>query len=370
MTQNFQRLTSGLDAEQRAPASIAESQQKLLARQDKSIRNATKQRREMATIRRDLCSTSRTFRREHTQTREQIVRSETTVIDTLSSKLHEMHVTTSKSTQSATCSEREITFIGESHESILMPLLLLRDKFRQSALQILSHDVEGISTESLYWLQSEFENLLSSATQEVAALSHGSTATPFDKWTYQRKTDSSSGPRLHRSTPTLGNTGITNKRAGTHAIKSDDNTRRKQLSGAKEFSFCFSLGKLRLKVARANDPSKSNDSVEVVGFSFIPSMNICTTAIAARFMKVATLGAEPRLYAQLNAYNVVREWPDRHIKLMWNGKVEDVDAAFRSGTISPYDLHDSLGLICLYVSFVSISLACEIAVSRIANDCS
>lgn len=92
-----------------------------------------------------------------------------------------------KKSVTARMSNREIHFWGERRDEILTPLLLIKNYVQRAIIHFLSHDTARVSSRHLYWLQSEFENLVTSAYQEVAALSEGSTATPFDNWNYSQE---------------------------------------------------------------------------------------------------------------------------------------------------------------------------------------
>jgi hypothetical protein len=78
-------------------------------------------------------------------------------------------------------------------------------------------------------------------------------------------------------------------------------------------------------------------------------MGICPNSISARFVKSINPGLEPRLYTQLNAFRLVEE-TDLHLSLFCDGSIEEIDDAFRSVIISPYDQDYSGSIVCPPVS--------------------
>lgn len=73
-------------------------------------------------------------------------------------------------------------------------------------------------------------------------------------------------------------------------------------------------------------------------------------------MKVSNLGPEPRLYAQLNAFNIIED-NSPHKKLIFGGTLEEIDNAFRVGKISPYDIDHRSRNICHYVRILPLTYA-------------
>ncbi|KAF2803708.1 uncharacterized protein BDZ99DRAFT_160831 [Mytilinidion resinicola] len=96
-------------------------------------------------------------------------------------------------------------------------------------------------------------------------------------------------------------------------------------------------------VPRTSDVANFVRYIDEARLSFIPSMGICSNSISARFVKSINSSLQPRLYTQLNAFRLVKGY-DLHADLFYNGNVEEIDAAFRSGVITPYD-KDCIGSI-------------------------
>lgn len=315
-------------------------------------------------MRKGMSDARRISQAEHRKTRKEIASGHSKIIDTLSSKLDDMRPTMPKETVTAELSDRVISFIGESRELLWTPLLLVRDKFRWAVLEVLSHQTEHVSPHLLYWLQSEYDNLISSTAQEVAALSPRSTATSFDRWDYYEAVFSGRGLRIGAVGP--GESRQIGGHAGAHIKDTDGKTPQKSSLGAcTSFSFHLAIGHLRLTLSHSLNLVNAINNREDVRFFFTPSVDICNTAIAARFTKIPGVRCEPRLYAQLNTFTLVEDIGPT-FALMNEGSLGEIDAAFRNGTISPYHV-DQLGcLTCLYVSLASVLF---LVVSLMTNFC-
>ena len=67
---------------------------------------------------------------------------------------------------------------------MLTSILLIVPSIHEAILRTRYQRSNLVDLEYLSWLQSEIQNLVSSAAQEVAAESKDSTATPFNSWDY------------------------------------------------------------------------------------------------------------------------------------------------------------------------------------------
>ncbi len=349
--QDFHGMVSKMDAQLQTLSLIKESQGKVLAWQDKVNLVSIQQRGQTDLMRKDLLNASRTAHKEHEKTREQITESNLKMIDAFCSKLDDHHRTMAKTPVAARRSNREICFIGECRETVLTPLLLVKDQVRRALLHFLSHNVGLVSSQHLYWLQSEFENLVSSAIQEVAALSPGSTATPFDQWNYSqgligfRETGVQPGAFISGRGCKLQDQSKT-PRAGFEATMQ----RKRLYSHHESLKFSSPVGQLHIAVPRLHDLSRGTQGLEEASLYFHPSAGICLTSVAVRFVKFMEHGLEPRLYTQINTFKLVED-TCTHEDLIFHGKVEEIDTAFRRGIISPYDVDIEGRNICLLVSF-------------------
>lgn len=301
-----------------------------------------------------LLSANRNALREDNKNRHRISQGNAQVIDTVCTKLQDLPGNLSPTYESARKNSREIRFNGYSLEATLLPLLLLKAELRGAILMVMSQHGDQVSPKHLCWLESEFENLVSSATQEVAATSRGSTATSFDDWIYSQGVTSYLIAQHGHRYPPMSKKTLINEDGSSHETTKPTyvDTRRRSRSSRQSFSFLLPAGRIVIVMPRRNFgwPNASDSySIHEVGFSFSPQSRICSTSIQGRFMKGKSHGPEPRLHAQLNAFNMVRNC-SLHIELISCGTLKEIDAAIRNGRISPYDVNKDMGNVCLYVS--------------------
>jgi hypothetical protein len=313
-------------------------------------------------VQKQFVSANQSALRQHSKTRRQIAQGNAKVIDTICSRLQDLPEHLAPEHKSAKRSSRQIRFNGQSREAMLAPLLLLKPRLRSAILNTISQHSDQVSAQELYWLESEFENLVSSAMQEVAAVSQRSTATPFDEWIYQHNVTSSisvgdahSWPFVPKKRPRYAN------QLSKQTTRSKGIVRKRPNLNFQHLSITLPVGEVQIVVPRTAYVSPNNsdfsDVIEV-GFSFLPHSDICPTSIHARFMKVMNPLEEPQLYAQLNVFNSIEDWSP-HLKLIPFGTLEDIDNAFRAGIISPYDMSNTSENICFFVR--SLLSACNLS---------
>lgn len=316
--------------------------------QEKTILYLTRQLKQTDLIRKEVLKAGRINRMQHDKTRGEVTEGNQKILAAISSRFDNLRITIPRAKKS----NREIHFIGPCREAILPPLLLIKDQVRRAVLSILSDDAEQVPSQQLNWLLSEFDNLVSSATQEAAALYQGSTATSFDQWDYSGKPIEFPDISLPVGDLILRDECMGKATSRALAEGSQETSHQKRLySNYKVFSSKSSVGKLSIAVPHVPNTTNVIHSIEEVRLSFIPHVEICSTPIGARFIKSMSYGQEPRLYAQLNAFRQIRSGRSRtHYQLMTYGTLQDIDTAFRNGIISPYDLDGSGGNICFWVS--------------------
>ena len=348
--QTSEKITLAMKTQNQELTSLIGVQQKILVQQDKSLANSVRERRQSRRVRKDLLNSTRILQAEHNSTRKHIMKGDSEIVNILCSKLEELPECIAKEFSPAKKSNRHIGFIGESSEMMLSPLLLLRKYMRDVLLHIVSRHAERVSPEHVYWLQSEFENIVSSATQEVAALSPNSTATSFDNWTYSQGVSKNSNKFVQSDTSF-------SKLDRKHDF--EENPRRKILKRTpiqdrlrptfESFSFDLPVGRICVRIPTPCASSSSFRSFEEVGFTFTPYVSRHMNSIAATFCKFAENLSEPRLYAQLNVFSFADD-EAAYIDLFFKGTPEEVDAAFRSGLISPYAVDKESYALCPSVS--------------------
>ncbi|KAF7512839.1 hypothetical protein GJ744_011942 [Endocarpon pusillum] len=299
--------------------------------------------RQTDVVRKDIVKTNQNILQQHKKTRVQLTQETTNAVNIICAKLDNLSRELVRAETSAKSSGRKIRFNGNSREDVLCPLLLLRPEFQRAISGMLSRQSELFSPQDLYWLQSEFESLVVSATQEVAAVSHGSTATSFDDWTYPQGVSSF----LARDAPQ--GTLISKKRFTNDFILANKGTelnakadKKGRRLGSRSFSFELPIGTLQIIIPRLTvtspavpKPGKPRE----VGFSFLPRSGICSTSLRGYFVNATNVQPKPCLYTQLNAFNITPQ-DESLVHLFCNGTLEEIDSAFRLGKMSPYDVSE------------------------------
>lgn len=279
--------------------------------------------------------------KDHERSRLHILRSNKEVIGAISTeienKLATLRLNTSKS-------GREIRFIGSDRDGLLSTLLLLRPAMRWSILHLLHHHQRLVSEERVQFLVAEFDKLVASASQEVAASYEGSTANSFDDWTY--------GPGRYPRFSGTGNApadvpdskGFSSHHSNPKRKFSCEKRPAKRLKPVSHtFRFSTPIGELQIYLGRANSLTNAiDDDVCNVGFSFSPEAKVCSAWLAAQFTKVIGVESKPRLYTQLVMFNLIsdKRYSD-YVNLMIRGSIQDFDKAFEAGLVSAYDTYPS-----------------------------
>lgn len=354
--EGFQKIKCTIDSQlQTLGQRMREVQDGLSADQAKFETTTLRLATQVVAMQKGFHSTNRNALRQHSKTRDQITQGNTKIIHSICSKIEELPGNLAQTYLTARKNGREVRFNGESLEAMLSPLLLLKPGLRQAIIKLLSQHSELSSAQHLYWLQSEFENLVSSATQEVAAISEGSTATPFDTWVYSRKVASLLSIQNSPSRMAISRKRSRHKHElSNEQTVSEAKVQRKRLkSKSQSFSFTLPTGEVQIMVSRPDGGSPSGSrpcDVSEVGFSFSPKPDISSTSIHGRFVKAMDPLPQPRLYAELNAFNVMEDlYPEYYMELIHDGTLEEIDTALRVGKISPYNINKNGQNICLHV---------------------
>ncbi|KAI9888767.1 MAG: hypothetical protein M1814_006461 [Vezdaea aestivalis] len=327
--QNFEYLTSKIGAHPQALALLQESQEKVLKRIESSIQIGQE---------------------EYIETREHIAREGQKIIDTVKSEICDLNKQISTNPLSSSPkTARQIHLIGECQKSSLISLLLFENELHRAFVHILSRYSTTVTPQQLRWLQSEFESLKDSATQELAALSPGSTARSFDRWTYSHGAVGFSSTPVRGHPPSLKSVyGDEDEDPMIEDEKLDIAVQRKRLpSDYNSFLLRYADVDLRMMFLRSQNNSTGTVDLEEAGISFVPTNSAYATAVAVHFVKSMKDSIEPRLYAQINTFTVAK-YPMKHLNLIANGTIQEVDDAFRKGEISPYHAYGDGRNICLY----------------------
>jgi hypothetical protein len=82
-----------------------------------------------------------------------------------------------------------------------------------------------------------------------------------------------------------------------------------------------------------------------------------SVTVDVRFFQALSLGGQPQICAQLNVFTeALGEAPYEPYEILSDGSIEEVDAAFRTGIISPYSVDRVGSNMVLYVSTDLVSV--------------
>ena len=298
---------------------------------------------------------------EHRKTRNQIDRGINDIIQTICSKLDNLPQATRQVDQSAMLSNRQIHFFGETRVAMLGPLLHLVPFVQWALMHIRTHHSNLVSMRHLSWLQSEFQNLVASATQEVAATSQGSTATPFDEWIYSESlTDFVTYGKMYKGTSATRKRVIDRSKSTAVFGRAEAGKGRKRLkSTSRALRFHSSTGTLLVMLpqeATDSDASSQLGCSDGISLLFLPSSVvssiISSTVIEARFKEYMDFASMPRLYAQLKAFKMIstdEEWYNYN-SIIADCSTKEIDLALRNRSISPYAADETGQNLCISVS--------------------
>jgi hypothetical protein len=177
---------------------------------------------------------------------------------------------------------RDVYFLGERRDMIMAYLLLVKPQLEIITGCILSRNRADISTSHVFWLQSEFDNLVASAAQQEAVRHPQSTATSLDRWHYsedvviRRKRPKS--VKEHNASDSDAQPSEKEGFAQFPRIKPPSNTQQ-------IFSHDSAFGSLRVHVPQpALKPVYKRPSDDV-GFMFTCGIGQSVHAINARFLR-------------------------------------------------------------------------------------
>ena len=197
-------------------------------------------------------------------------------------------LTTSPTT--ADPSIRYVHVIGQNQNNILTPLLLLQSQTRAAFSHMLSPIPGRIPFRCPHWLPFEFDHLVDSATQEAAALSPGSSATSFDRWSYR-----DGGQSISELSRTALSIILKSQPKRKDAAELDDQDVRETkpskhlCSSYDAHSFSSAIGHTQITVPCSPD----FDMLDEARMAFVPSAGICPTSLAVHFIRSRTQAWSP-----------------------------------------------------------------------------
>lgn len=126
-------------------------------------------------------------------------------------------------------------------------------------------------------------------------------------------------------------------------------------------SFKSPAGELFLAIPRNSNVQNTSFNVYDAFLSFVPSLGIFSYSLNARFNKCTSIELGPRLYKQLDAFRQVED-VRIHEQLLAEGSIEEIDAAFWKGIVSPYDRY------CGWTVWLSVSFIRKSAFSSLQGN--
>lgn len=274
--------------------------------------------------------------------------------ETLATGLNQLTASTSQQVMPKTPSRRQIQFLGERPDQIMMHLLNVMEHLKPAISKIISQKDHEVSIRQACWLESEFQHLIGSAAQEAAAQYSGSTAQSFDEWKFPRSRTKSS-----RYTPTSTVTEhgydpsirLANQKHTGHKQRRPKRRRRPRRT------LKFSTGDEMLYINFPNDASSVRELEydDEISISFANGRNLSSYIIEAHFLYA---GQRPGICTQLDVFTFAPPGQSGLYRALFrSGTVSDIDTALRNGTISPYSINHTGENLWLYVSIL-LSVSC------------
>jgi hypothetical protein len=142
MNQGFLNMTSTMEGQLcTVTQRVQEVRDGVSSGQARVEEASSRYREHAASVQKHIVSANKDVAKPHNKTRHRIAQGNTMVIDTFCLKLQELPGHFSQTQRSARKSSREIRFNGQSRETMLTLLLLLKPGFRSAILNTISHTV-------------------------------------------------------------------------------------------------------------------------------------------------------------------------------------------------------------------------------------
>jgi hypothetical protein len=264
-------------------------------------------------------------------------------------EVRNIHVLQSNASQVTKKDAWEISYFGGRRESITADLSPTKDMFDLAMYHLSADDTYNMKPQDLKWLRAALRHLEGSATQEDARRYPMSTATSFDNWVFSE--DISDILKI------TGDSKVTSKQGSFETCRKAKSefyleSCRWAKRSHREWKFNTSAGVFCLRAPGELQAANASKSVvQGVAVSLTTKAVHQSVTVDTCFFQGLSLGGQPKICAQLNVFTeVLGAAPYKPYDILSDGSIEEVDAAFRSGTISPYSV-DWLGTnMVLYVS--------------------
>lgn len=264
-------------------------------------------------------------------------------------KLEDIHVSSSYRVTKGR-SNRRIFLRGADREAALVTLLLMKQHVRQAVVKNIDLSGRGISQQEMNLVVSEFDRLVCSALHETAAQHPDSTATPLDSWYYSGALGE--GPLAN--VPAHGIYPNSNQCNNPTLTPSGQPDRKSNFrSRIRRWTHETDAGQVLFSIAETPNGSNQEHNIESQ-ITFVSNAEKQPLAASVRFTQERNTALELPLHVQLNIFRVVENWTF-HEYLYCNGSVVEIDAAFREGRITPYDVFEGGIIISFVVSNVNIA---------------
>jgi hypothetical protein len=338
---NQRSILASQNHNQQMLSSIQRTQAAVLIRQNISRRVAARTQKQTSSI-------LHTVTRAETNALDASKRT-TVSINNLAADVRQL-LSLSSGSACAKRSGREMFFLGERQDMIMAYLLPIQDDMKNAIRNLISQHIGDISPDDAEWLLSEFEHLVGSAAQEQAAQYSGSTAKPFDQWSYPHDTV---GYLKHTTTKsnTSGshdffNLPENNKQGGLNQW-----SRKRSKRSQRTWTIPTASGDIQISLPNQLAPIRNPQGIEEVGFNFTFAQNRSILEVRARFFRDLIYASQPRMCAQLNVFvQADDEVAISFVEIIQHGTIPEIDTALRKGIISPFYLSRWGDNVFLYVS--------------------
>lgn len=324
-------------AQQHSISLVVSMQTDIKSTQKQLLHTSRKNKGQMARLERDSARRARSILKKQEKSQE------------ILEEVRNIHLLQSNASQVANKDAWEISYFGGRRESITADLSPMKNMFDLAMHHVSVDATYNLKPQDLRWLRAALRHLEGSATQEDARRYPMSTATSFDHWVFSE--DISDILKIS------GDSKVTSKQRSPETCReAESEFYLKSCKWAKrnhrEWKFNTSAGMFCLRAPGELQAVNANKSVvHGVAVSLTTKTVHQSVTVDTYFFQGLSLGGQPKLCAQLNVFTeVLGAAPYEPYDILSDGSIEEVDAAFRSGIISPYSV-DRLGTnMVLYVS--------------------
>lgn len=284
-----------------------------------------------------LANTQHAISRNHVQARD--------MMSGLSDQIAKLHVAVSQGSVGKTPRGRQVRFLGDRRDLIVFALSSLRKHLTEIEGNMPASQDGTFSYRQFYWLDSQLESILGSAAQEEAARYAGSSARPFDEWSYSHELHTISEDSSMQKTESRE---LSNSLSSTNLHQKPTGRKRRLKYHVNSES---RFGRLQICLPQFNTGIQGQDPTDEIKLSFRGQSNHQKFTMEVFLSNCNIYSAYSSISAQLNI-GILAESNKRILieELIYTSSVEEFDLAIRQGMISPYCV-DMQGMnCCIFVS--------------------